>query len=390
MRFTPFAQTVVVLAVSGAEIATVWGESGARDLTLYGLALAAVAARLRHPVPALLATLPVAYTGYLVLAPLFAMYQVAVAARSRVVTLVCAGLLFLTALASWYPAEPPAEWAPEYLLMGLVSAALTGTGPTALGSLARARRELSLHIAGLVEAQERERKLSARTAAAEERARLARDMHDSVSYHVSLITMRAAALERTAGAAESREAAASIRQLGAAAMTELRRMVGVLKEGPGGGPGLRQVPALVEESGLDVTADLEAAMVRQWPAAVQEAAFRIVQEALTNVRKHGSGAAASVLAVPAAGPGPDGLLVEIRNLAPAPVGRPVTAPPQNGGGHGLTGMRERARALGGSLEAGPVPGGGFLVRAHLPARAPSPEPEPEPEPVPEPEPGPLR
>ncbi|MER6251615.1 histidine kinase [Streptomyces sp. NPDC001584] len=384
MKFPPRAQTAVVLAVSGAEIATVWDESSPPDLTLYGFTLVAVGVCLRRPVPAMLATLPVAFTGYLVLAPLFTMYQVAVAARSRAVTLVCAGLLFLVGLASYYPGEPLAEWTPEYVLMGLVSAALASTGPTALGSLARARRELSLHIAGLVEAQERERKLSARTAAAEERARLARDMHDSVSYHVSLITMRAAALERTAGGADSREAAASIRLLGSAAMTELRRMVGVLKDGPGSdGPGLRQVAALIEDSGPDVSADLGAAMARQWPAAVQEAAFRIVQEALTNVRKHGFGAAASVRAAPAAGPGPEeGLLIEIRSLAPPPAGRPAITPPtppQNGGGHGLTGMRERAQALGGSLEAGPAPGGGFLVRAHLPARAPSTAPVPGPE-----------
>ncbi|MFE9631862.1 sensor histidine kinase [Streptomyces sp. NPDC006463] len=377
MRFPPVAQTAVVLAVSGAEVVTVWGESSPPDLALYGFTLAAVAVCTRYPVPALLATLPVAYTGYLVLAPLFAMYQVAVAARSRAVTLACAGLLFLATLAYWHPAELPEEWTPEYGLMGLVSALLASAGPTALGSLARARQELSQHINGLVAAQERERVLHARTAAAEERARLARDMHDSVSYHVSLIVVRAGALERTAGERDSREAAASIRQLGAATMTELRRVVGLLKDGPGGdGPELRQVPALIEESGLDVSADLEDALARPWPAAVQEAAFRIVQEALTNVRKHASGAATAVLAAPSPGPGPEGLLVEIRSRVPTRAARPQPKPtPLKGGGHGLTGLRERAQALGGSLEAGPTPDGGFLVRAYLPAPVLATEPE---------------
>ncbi|MFJ4774809.1 sensor histidine kinase [Streptomyces sp. NPDC088762] len=373
MRFPHAAQTAVVVAVSAAEIGTVWGESGPWDLALYGFSLGVVLVCRRYPVPALLATLPVAYTGYLVLAPMFAMYQVAVAARSRKVTLTCAVLLFAATLAYWTSAELPEDWTPEYGLMGLVSAALGSAGPTALGSLVRAKGELSTHIAALVAAQERERLLLARTAVAEERARLARDMHDSVSYHVSLITVRAGAWERTADQPESREAAATIRQLGAATMTELRRLVGVLKEAPGGAGGrvgLREVPALIEESGLDVSADLGRVLAREWPPAVQEAAYRIVQEALTNVLKHAPGSTTAVTLAPARGPAADGLLVEVRSRMPVPSARKGAAgrepEPLPGGGHGLAGLRERARSLGGSLEAGPTADGGFLVRATLP------------------------
>ncbi|MGW6564221.1 sensor histidine kinase [Streptomyces sp. NPDC054975] len=370
MSFPPLAQTAVVLVISTAEIATTWSAHGPWDLTLYGFALGAVSLSTRWPVLALLATLPVACTGYLVLAPMLTMYRAACAARSRATVLTCAALLFLAALVSWNPAQLPEPWSLEYGLAGLVSSALVSAGPTALGSLARAKRELSTHIADLVAAQERERQLLARTAVAEERARLARDMHDSVSYHVSLITVRAGALERTAREPESREAAAAIRRLGVASMTELRRLVGVLKAGPeddGDRPGLREVPALIEESGLDVSADLERVRAREWPPAVQEAAYRIVQEGLTNIRKHAPGSATTVALATASAPGSEGLVVEIRSGLP-PVPPPQAPEPLPGGGHGLAGLRERVRSLGGRLEAGPTGDGGFLVRATLPGR----------------------
>ncbi len=187
-------------------------------------------------------------------------------------------------------------------------------------------------------------------------------MHDTVAHHISLIAVRSGALEVTART-DAWAAAGAVRELSRDALDELRRMVGLLRlpvdaGQPEDGPGLADLPALLTAAGPRVRGDLPAVDDGTCPAPVQHAAYRTVQEALTNVRKHTPGAATDVV-LRIVG---DDLLVAVRNgLADGAPG-----PGLPSGGHGLTVLRERATQLGGTLLTGPGPDGGFLVRAVLP------------------------
>ncbi len=387
-RLERFATPALVVA-SMVEVLAVWSDSSLRELILYTATVLALLVRRRWPLAVLVATLPVATTGYLLFPPMAAMYQVARDVRDGRVVGGCAVALWLAALLAWRPSEFE-RWTYELGLVGVMSAALMSAGPSALGRLARSRRELALRIAELVESQARERDLTARAVAAEERARLARDMHDTVSYKVSLIAVQAGALERTAREERSREAGATMRELAAGTLAELRDLIGVLRA-PSGEPsprpgqetgrGLRELPDLVKDSGLDVSLDVPGAdpdrREAEVPYAVSRAAYLTVQEALTNVRKHAPGAAVTVTVAR----GVDaGLRVTVRNGPPPGPTRPsddddaaAASPPWPDGGNGLRGITERARQLGGTLHAATDPDGGFTVRAFLPtARVPEP------------------
>ncbi|GAB3957177.1 sensor histidine kinase [Streptomyces sparsus] len=190
-------------------------------------------------------------------------------------------------------------------------------------------------------------------------------MHDVVSHQVSLIAVQAGALQVTTAEPESRERAGTIRELGVATLEELRHLVGVLRSARES-PGLAELPALVAESGLDARLTGGGPPGRaRWPEAVEQAAYRTVQEALTNVRKYAPDAPVEVTVRASGG----SLLVVVRNGPSADPPPPAAGLPT--GGHGLRGMGERAELLGGRLEAGPTPEGGFLVRAVLPADADS-------------------
>ncbi|TYB41546.1 sensor histidine kinase [Actinomadura chibensis] len=201
-------------------------------------------------------------------------------------------------------------------------------------------------------------------AAGEERLRIARELHDVVGHHLSLINVQAGtALHRYhRDPAQGEAALAAIKESSREALRDLRATLGVLRqadeEAPTApAPGLDRIGDLVgaaRAAGLTVRTELDGAA--DPPTEVGLAAYRIVQESLTNVSRH-AGAAEVVVSV-AGGPG--GLLVEV-----ADDGRGAAAGPA-GPGSGVDGMRERARALGGELTAGPRPGGGFVVRARLP------------------------
>ncbi|WP_316520641.1 sensor histidine kinase [Kitasatospora brasiliensis] len=203
-------------------------------------------------------------------------------------------------------------------------------------------------------------------AVAAERARLAREMHDVVSNRVSLITLHAGAgqVALAGDPAAVRQTLGLIRTLGLQALTELRVLLGVLTTTADQAPSLRALPALVEESrqaglavGLTVNGPAEG-LADPGPA-VQYAAYRIVQEALTNAHKHAPAAEVAVTVEVA----PDGLRLAVVN---SPTGNGNPDPDLPSGGHGLRGMRTRAGDLGGTLDAGPTPEGGFAVRARLP------------------------
>ena len=211
----------------------------------------------------------------------------------------------------------------------------------------------------------REQQEEAQRIVAEERSRIARELHDVVAHRVSLMTVQAGAA-RTVAAGDPEAAVramAAVEEAGRQALDELRHLLGVLRPADGAEhtqpqPGLADLPALVEQTrraGVEVSlaSDLPGAAV---PARVGLSAYRIVQESLTNVVKHaGPGARTRVRLADEAGC----LVVEV-----ADDGRGTTVLP--GAGHGIVGMRERVLLLGGTLDAGPAPGGGFVVRARLP------------------------
>jgi signal transduction histidine kinase len=212
---------------------------------------------------------------------------------------------------------------------------------------------------------ERERAAEARRAIAEERTRIARELHDVVAHRVSLMTVQAGAAKTVVaddpqGAAQAMEA---VENAGRQALGELRHLLDVLRpdaemDGLRPQPGLADVPRLVdqfEEAGLDVSLTIEG-QASNLPARVDLSAYRIVQEALTNVLKHAGSTARTEVR----------LSTDHRVLAIEVVdnGHGDTILP--GSGQGIVGMRERAQLLGGSLDAGPRPGGGFQVVALLP------------------------
>jgi signal transduction histidine kinase len=212
---------------------------------------------------------------------------------------------------------------------------------------------------------ERQQAAEARRAIAEERTRIARELHDVVAHRVSLMTVQAGAAKTVAAAdpESASQAMHEVEKAGRQALDELRHLLGVLRPEAevaalGPQPGLADVPRLVEQfraAGLDVSLAMEGAQI-DLPARVDLSAYRIAQEALTNVLKHAGPSARTEVRLST-----DNHHVAIEVLDN---GRGGTILP--GSGHGIVGMRERALLLGGSLHVGPRPGGGFQVVARLP------------------------
>jgi signal transduction histidine kinase len=253
-----------------------------------------------------------------------------------------------------------------------VSLALAGAW--LLGDRARVQRALAAEAQERAARLEREQEGEARRAVASERARIARELHDVVAHHVSMMVVQAeagpVAVEhdpaRAAGAFEA------IAATGRQALVEMRRLLGMLRGGEEPAPSLApqpslaEVPSLVEQVGRAglrvelVVEGTEAAL----PPGIDLSAYRIIQEALTNVVKHGGSGRARVLVRY----GPDDLRLQIRDEGrPAGGnGAPVERRPDADQGRGLLGMRERVALFGGELHVGPGPDGGFSVDARLP------------------------
>src|SRR5205085_3697897 len=202
-------------------------------------------------------------------------------------------------------------------------------------------------------------------AAAEERARIAGELHDVVAHSISVMVVQASGVRRLLqeNQTREREALMSVEQIGRQALTEMRRMLGVMRGGQeqtaalAPQPGLESLDRLivqVQEAGLPVTLHVEGVRAPLAPG-VDLSAYRIVQEGLTNALKHAKGAHARVF-VRYAG---DAVEVEVADDGPGLVNGAAM-------GHGLVGMRERVALYGGTLEAGPRPEGGFALRARLP------------------------
>ena len=335
------------------------------------VAAAALLFRTRWPLAVMLLTLPGLQLSYIWLAPMIALYTLAAAERRRWVVGGCALLLAVAQFLPWPYSDVPVQWDRTTTLAAMYSL-MTAIAPVVLGLLVLTRRELAVRLDELTRGQEREQRLLAHSVLSTERARLAREMHDVVSHQVSLISIQAGALQvRADDPAATAEGARTIRQLAVKTLEELRQMVGVLRAAGGDGrelspqPTLADLPRLIAASGLDAVLDTVPHQSRQpppaWPEPVERAAYRTVQESLTNIRKYAPGAAVTVTVRADAGR----LQVEVRNGPAAPGAEPLVLP---SGGHGLVGLRERAQQLGGSLLARPTREGGYLVSAILPIR----------------------
>jgi signal transduction histidine kinase len=211
---------------------------------------------------------------------------------------------------------------------------------------------------------ERERDVAAREAVVEERARIARELHDAVAHSVSMMVIQAGAERRVLGPGDgsTREVLQTIEQIGRGALTEMRRLVGMLRTDSSDGlapqPTLADLPTLmtqVREAGLPVEFQVDGER-RELPVGIELSAYRIVQEALTNALKHAGRAHAAV----SVRYRPDSLELEITDDG---AGIPADVP---GGGHGLAGIRERVTLYGGKFDASARPAGGFAVRVLLP------------------------
>ncbi|MEV0999063.1 sensor histidine kinase [Nonomuraea sp. NPDC050202] len=354
---------------------------GMRQPDVFGALLlvaasAPVAVRRRWPLSALCAGLVpetllngLGYgTGMSSLAGIVLLYSVA-SYRGLAIALAGLVLSLVTYLAGAVSAPVRVGGASEYVVTAVVLVAVWGAG-----------RSLRLRRAYLEELKDRAARLErahaadTRAARAEERSRIARELHDVVAHHVSVMTVQAAAARRVLASDPdlAREALSAIEHTGRLAMTEMRNIVGVLRTDTradaraelGPQPGVRDLPSLVEqmrEAGLPTRLLVTGEPV-PLPAGVDLAAYRLVQEGLTNSLRHAGAGAEAVVTVRYE---PYELDVRVEDDGKGPAQEMELSSPS---GHGLVGIRERVALYGGILNIGPLPGGGFEVRARLPLK----------------------
>jgi signal transduction histidine kinase len=374
-----WADGAVALAFAGLTQADLWGHAPATMHVVGGRGVLAVlllfvtlplAIRRRMPAATLLtAAGALALAALLVshsrgvpvevfLAMLLAFYSVGAHCEDRRSPVV--GAVALAAIAAADLARP-----------GTFSA--SGTRPAAWLAFAiawlagrdlRRRRQRVIDLEDRAAQLEREREEKAQLAVAEERGRIARELHDVIAHAVSVIVVQAQAGPHLVGDRQRANAVFSaIESSGRDALVELRRLLGILRSGDeqlaiGPQPGLASLQSLVEQvraSGLPVEMRIEGEPVHL-PAGIDLSAYRIVQEALTNIVKHAGEAAAEVVIRYRARE----LELDVVDDGRGGVGS------SNGSGHGLIGMHERVALYGGTLEAGAQDGGGYAVRARLP------------------------
>jgi signal transduction histidine kinase len=293
---------------------------------------------------------------------LIALYTVAVM-RARRDALVCAGLLELTVVTGLLLFAGGGWWYDAIFASGMVAAAL------GLGLYSATRRAYLAELHDRAERLERERDQHVALAAAAERARIAREMHDIVAHHLTVMTTLADAAVAASATSPERatEVMRSVSATGRRALADTRRLLGVLRQRPGQDPadnlqpvpGLAQLDSLIEQvraAGLDTTVEIHGA-APDMPAGVQLTVYRLVQEALTNTLKHGGTGARATVRLQFL---PGELRVDIDDD-----GAGATAPATASIGSGLVGMQERVHAYGGDVQAGPRQPGGWKVSACL-------------------------
>ncbi|MER7699927.1 sensor histidine kinase [Streptomyces sp. NPDC096095] len=275
-----------------------------------------------------------------------------------------------------WEAEPGASW-PQVVFVTIIMT-VPFVLAWVLGDSLRTRRAYFDQLEERAARLEREREAQSKVAVAAERARIARELHDVVAHNVSVMVVQAdgAAYVMDAAPDQARQALETISGTGRQALAEMRRLLGVLRTGdaPEGGeyvpqPDVEQIEDLVEQvrqTGLEVDFKVEGTP-RPLPSGVELTAYRVVQEALTNTRKHGGpDAGASVRLVYF----DDGLGLLIEDDGRGAAHELYEDGGADGAGHGMIGMRERVGMVGGTLDAGPRPGGGFRISALLPLKPP--------------------
>jgi signal transduction histidine kinase len=296
------------------------------------------------------------------LALLIALYTVA-AMQPRRDALICAGLLEVATIIGLLLFAGGGWWYDAIFASGMVAAAL------GLGLYSATRRAYLAELHDRAERLEHERDQQGALAAAAERARIAREMHDIVAHHLTvMVTLSDAAIAASAASPErAAEVMRSVSATGRRALADTRRLLGVLRQRPGQDPGdnlqpvpdLAQLDLLIEQvrsAGLNTTLEIHGA-APDVPAGVQLTVYRLVQEALTNTLKHGGAGARAKVRLEFL---PGELRVDIDDD-----GAGATAPATVSAGGGLVGMRERVHAYGGDVRAGPGQPGGWRVSARL-------------------------
>ena len=364
-------QAVLALALVAFQIVGTFGaaheQTDRADVDALAIALVVASAvpllwRRRYPIAVLTAThsIVLAYLlldyprGPIFLSPLIAFFSAVLQGRRVAAWIVLAAGFAAETFVPVIATEEPAPDAGELLLFVAWLLVITGAA-----ELVRIRRERSRETA-------RTREEEALRRASEERLRIARELHDVLAHNISMINVQAGVAlhlldERPE---QARPALTAIKQASKDALIELRSVLGVLRRvddqdgSRDPAPTLGRVDDLVSgagATGLEVIKRVEAS-ARPLPAPVDVAAFRIVQEALTNVVRH-AGATTATVAVTY---GDQAVTVEVEDDGRGSAASSV------GSGSGIVGMRERAMSVGGTLEAGPRDGGGFRVRARLP------------------------
>jgi signal transduction histidine kinase len=275
----------------------------------------------------------------------------------------------VAAVARWAPAGPAHSAISLLVAGGGIGLALSAW---VLGDSMAYRRAYNLALEGRAARAEAERDAQAQIAAAAERARIARELHDVIAHHVSVMVVQAdgGSYALDAEPERARQALAAISRTGRQALGEMRRLLGVLRPAEDDQaelapqPRLAQMDELLEQAraaGVPVSFTVEG-VPRPLPDGPALAAYRLVQESLTNVRKHGG---AAVMAAVTLRFTDDGLVIRVSDD-----GRGGAAE-SDGAGHGLAGMRERMELYGGTVDCGPRPGGGYLVTGKLPFTPPA-------------------
>ncbi|MEU9213268.1 histidine kinase [Streptomyces sp. NPDC048415] len=342
------------------------------SLTLMVLAAAALIFRRRAPMTVLAATVGVSLVELVTgdprapvaMSAVVALYTVASSTNRPTTWRV--GLVTMTVLTAVAMLAGPMPW---YAQENLGLFAWTGMAAAA-GDAVRSRRAFVHAIRERAERAERTREEEARRRVAEERLRIARDLHDVVAHHIALVNVQAgvAAHVMDKRPDQAKEALAHVREASRSALNELRATVGLLRQSGDPEAPTEPAPGLARLDELADTfrnAGLPVEVARSdhgssLPAAVDLAAYRVIQEALTNVRKHAGPEAKAEVSVVRVGPNVE---VTVLDNGPGQDDRP-----EEGGGHGLLGMRERVTAIGGTCTAGPRYGGGFRVHAILPVK----------------------
>ncbi len=373
-RRRPHADIAVAVVLFGTTLVTTAappssGRLGPLALAFAGIACGALVLRHDRPFAVLLAS-ALAAEGYLALfaehegavilaAPLIALYTVADTTDRRRALVI--GGLAIVALAVLHVIGKPDTW------LGVDNLALTALGGLAVaaGDASRSRRAYTAEVERRARRAEANREREAWRRVTEERLRIARDLHDALGHQLALINVQAGVADHVLDQRpdQARQALAHVRQASRTALAELRDTIGLLREpGEPDAPteptasltALAELVASFRRSGLPVESTVDGQVCGLAPAA-DLTAYRVVQESLTNVCKHARGA--SVRLRLEYRPGALRIVVDDDGGTPSTV---------DGPGHGLTGMRERVAAVGGTLRAGPMPGGGFRVEAVLP------------------------